>query len=262
MKPLFVSSMLAAALLIAGCGSDPSTPTGTLPQVTGLTVVDSLCGGTTVFLSWSPVDSVTGYRVYYDESGAGFWDELEAVEDTFTTHDADRAYYYTVLAFEGVDTSEDYADPVHTRPNDCGYYILWDNYASTDSVNAIIFGETSGVTGRAEDENFVQSAYIYDGGWAQSPVGIYSGAAGVWGNGMATPFVKSNSALVAPEVGYEDSLFLIDDDIVYGMTPDSHYVKIFVDAIEVDTLAPETSYCVKFWYQYQPVPSLRLFALL
>ena len=258
-KTLF--AIAATAIVIVGCGSDPSTPTGTLPQVTGLTVVDSLCGGTTVFLSWNSVDSVTGYRVYYDESGIGFWDELEAVEDTFTTHDADRSYFYTILAFEGTDTSEDYADPCNTRPNDCGYYILWDNYASTDSVNAIIFGETTGVTGRAEDTTFVQNAYVYDGGWAQSPVGLYSGDAGVWGNGNSTPFVKSNSGLLAPEVGYEDSLFLIDNDIVYGITPDSHYVKLFIDEIEEDLLVPG-SYCIKFWYQYQPIPNLRLFALL
>jgi hypothetical protein len=249
-------------LLLVACGSNPSTPEGTLPKVEGLTVVDSLCGGTTVFLSWNSVDSVVGYRIYYDESGLGWWDELKSVTDTFTTHDADRAYYYTVLAFTGDDTSEEYADRVHTRPNDCGMYILWDNHADPDSDNAIIFGETSGLMGRADDTSFVQNVYAYDAGWAASPIGLFSGDAGVWGNGVATPLVKSNDALLAPEAGYEDSLHIIEDDFVYCLMPDSHYVKVWVEEIAEDTTTTDTTYYAKMWYQYQPIEGLRLFTWL
>jgi hypothetical protein len=251
---------LAAVALVA-CGSDPSTPTGTLPKVEGLTVVDSLCSGTDVFLSWSPVDSAIGYRVYYDESGLGNWGELKSVEDTFTVHSAERAYYYTVLAFTATNTSEDYADRASTRPNYCGSYLLHDNYASADSANAIVFGANAGVTGRADDTTFAQNAYTYDGGWAQSPIGLYTGDAGVWGNGVETPMQRSNSGLVAPEAGYdEDSIYIIDGDYVYFQMPDSHYVKVWVEEVVEDTTVTDTTYFARIRYQYQPIEGLRLFS--
>ncbi|MBD3370425.1 hypothetical protein GF402_08710 [Candidatus Fermentibacteria bacterium] len=262
MKPIWILSGFLLLLLVA-CGTNPSTPEGTLPKVEGLTVVDSLCGGNTVFLSWNSVDSVVGYRIYYDETGGGIvWNEIESVTDTFTTHEAERSYYYTVLAFTGDDTSEDYADRVHTRPNGCGTYTLWDNHAGPDSVNALILGEESGITGRADDSTFMQNVYLYDADWTGSPVGLFSGDAGVWGNGVATPLVRSSSAYLAPETGYDDSLYVIQGDYVYGMTPDSHYVKMWISEVEADTTISDSTYYAKIYYQYQPIEGLRLFALI
>jgi len=257
-----VMCVLSAVGLLA-CGSDPATPTGTLPKVQGLTVVDSLCGGTEVFLSWNSVDSVIGYRIYYDESGLGNWSELKSVEDTFTVHAADRSYYYTVLGFTATNTSEDYADRVNTRPNYCGSYLLHDQYASSDSANAIVFGESAGVAGRAEDTTFSQNAYVYDGGWSQSPIGLYTGDAGIWGNGVGTPMQRSNSGLLAPEAGYDDdSLYIIDGDYIFFRMPDDHYVKVWVDAVLEDTTVTDTTYYARINYQYQPIEGLRLFSYL
>ena len=261
MRDIAIGLICLVIGLVAGCGSDPSTPTGTLPKVTGLAVLDSLSGGTEVFLSWSPVDSVVGYRIYYDESGLGPWQELKSVEDTFTVHSADRSYYYTVLAFTATNTSEEYADRVNTRPNYCGSYLLHDNYASQDSANAIVFGESSGVTGRAESTEFAQNAYAYDGGWSQSPLGLYTGDAGEWGNGVHTPMQRSNSGLVAPSGDYQDdSLYVIDGDYIYCQMPEGDYVKVWVEEVVQDSLAQETTYFARIHYQYQPISGLRLFS--
>ena len=246
----------------AGCG-DPSSPTGTLPQVTGLMVVDSLCEGTEVCLSWNSVPDVDGYRLYWSET-TGYWDELVNIEDTtyvddVSSHDG-GAGYYTVLAFKGVDTSEDYADYANTIANTCGSYILWSDHAPADSVDAIIFGEEQGSVGKASDPSFVQDAYCFDGGWAQSPVGLNSGDLPPFGDGNHVVMAKGNNPRIAPDSGYVDSIHLIDGDRLFIQLESDNFVKMSITDIVEDTVAVDSIlYGIEFYYWYQPIPNLRIF---
>lgn len=263
MKAMLLFPAAALAMLVSGCGS-PSSPTGTLPVVTGLQVVDSLCAGTQVALSWNPVPDVDGYRVYWSET-TGYWDEIVDTVDTayvddVSTRDNAGAGYYTVLAFKGVDTSEDYAEYVNTLPNYCGIFTIWSNHAPVDSLDAIIFDEAAGLTGRAQDSAFVQDAYCYDGGWSQSPVGLYSGDYGPYGDGSHTVMAKGNDPRIAPDSGYTEQIHLIDGDRLFLQVESGHFVKLFVDEVPVDTLAADSLvYGLTFHYWYQPISGLRIF---
>jgi hypothetical protein len=264
-KRLAPAAFVCCLALIAGCG-DPSSPTGTLPIVTGLVVVDSLCSGTQVVLSWNSVPDVDGYRVYWSET-TGYWDEIVNVADTTCVDDvASRdagSGYYTVLAFKGVDTSEDYAEYANTFPAFCGSYTIWSNHAPDDSVDAVIFGETTGLLGIAEDSAFVQDAYCYDGDWAQSPVGLYSGSLPPYGDGDYTVMAKGNDPCIAPDSGYTESIHLIENDRLFLELTSGNYVKLFVDGIPTDTLPPDSLvYGLTFHYWYQPIEGLRVFGSL
>lgn len=250
-------------VLAFGCGS-PSSPTGTLPRVTGLVVIDSLCEGTSVFLSWNSVPDVDGYRLYFSE-GTAYWDELVDIADTFYVDDVSLrtnagSGYYTVLAFKGTNTSEDYAEYVNTHPNYCGSFTIWSNHAPQDSLDAIIFGETAGLLGKASDSSFVQDAYCYDGGWPQSPVGLYSGSIAPWGDGNSTVMAKGNNPRIAPETGYEDQIHLIEGDRLFLLVESGNYIKLNVDTLAVDSIGPDSLvYGITFGYWFQPIEGLRVF---
>ncbi len=262
MKKALFCSVCLAALVSFSCG-DPSSPTGTLPQVTGLAVVDSLCGGTEVFISWNSVDSVDGYRVYWSEA-TGYWDEIVNVVDTFYVDDVEArdggSGYYTVLAFRGVDTSEDYADYANTHPIFCGSHTIWSNHAPADSLDAIIFGATAGLLGKASDTTFVQDAYCYDGGWSQSPVGLYSGDHEPWGSGSHTVMAKGNNPRIAPETGYAEEIHLIEGDRLFLELAGGCFVKLNVEEIAMDTVSTDsTVYGITLHYWHQPIEGLRVF---
>jgi hypothetical protein len=264
MKKLVLASVSLALILAPGCG-DPSSPTGSLPQVTGLEVVDSLCSGTQVSLRWNSVPDVDGYRLYWSET-TGSWDELVNVVDTtyiddVSTRSNGGAGYYTVLAFNGVDTSEDYSEYAHTHPSFCGSYTIWSNHAPADSLDAIIFGETSGSLGKASDPAFLQDAYCFDGGWAQSPVGLNSGDLAPFGDGSHVDMAKGNNPRIAPDSGYVDSIHLIDGDRLFIELSSGNFVKMNVTGIPADTIAPDSIvYGLEINYWYQPIPRLRIFS--
>lgn len=256
----------ATALLVmaAGCGGEPTSPTGTLPQVTGLVVVESLCTGTDVALSWNAPDVVVdGYRIYWSPL-TGTWDELANVADTFYVDDVAArdggSGYYTILAFKGVNTSEDYSEYVDTHPNWIGTYTIWSNHAPADSMDAAIFGETAAILGRASDSSFVQDVYCYDGGWPQSPVGLYSGDHEPWGDGSHTAMAKGNNPFIAPDTGYTSEIHLIENDRLFMELSGGCYAKLIVSSIPVDTLEADIIvYGIEFNCWYQPIEGLRVF---
>jgi hypothetical protein len=207
---------------------------------------------------------VDGYRLYWSET-TGSWDELVNIVDTtyvddVSTRSSGGAGYYTVLAFNGVDTSEDYADYANTLANLCGSYTIWSDHAPVDSLDAIIFGEEEGTLGSAEDAGFVQDAYCFDGGWTQSPVGLYSGDLAPYGDGSHVEMAKGNNPRIAPDSGYTESIHLIDGDRLFLELDSGNFVKLSVEEVPADTIAPDSIvYGLTFYYWYQPIPDLRIF---
>ncbi len=260
------SFVCACAILAvaAGCG-DPSSPTGTLPQVTGLVVVDSLCEGTEVCLRWNSVPDVDGYRLYWSET-TGAWDELVNIVDTtyvddVSTHDG-GAGYYTVLAFKGVDTSEDYADYANTLANTCGSYTLWIGGSSLDSLDAIIFGEEEGLRGIAGDVTFLQDAYCYQAPSSEH-IALYSGDVPPYGDGNSVIMANGDNPRIAPASGYVDSLSLFESDRLFIELESGNFVKMSITDMPEDTVVvgSDTLWIsgVEFYYWYQPIPNLRIF---
>lgn len=260
-SPVFL--LTAAIIVLSGCG-DPSSPTGTLPQVTGLQVVDSLSSGTEVYVSWNSVPDVDGYRLYWSRYTYS-WDELVNLVDTFYVDDValrdGAAGYYTVLAFKGVDTSSDYADYTNSLPVWTGSDTIWSDHAAPESLDAVIFTDSLVLVGKASDSMFVQDAYCYDGGWPQSPVGLYSGDLPPFGDGSPTLMAKGNNPAIAPDSGYTGEIHLIEEDMLFLETAGGNFVKLYVYEILADTVAADSIvYGIHFNTYFQPIPGLRVFS--
>jgi len=134
-KKLLVSALVLGMIVMSGCaGDDPEGPEGDLPIVQDL-AIGAASAGNSIVLTWSAVEGVDGYRVYFRETTGGSWAEVGDVATTTYTHTAMAAGYYTVMAYEGENTSEGYATEVNTLPNIITtVYTIYDNYALETQV--------------------------------------------------------------------------------------------------------------------------------
>ncbi len=132
MKKLGLIVLVAGIILMAGCaGDDPAGPSGTLADVTNLAIGAS-SSGQDIVLTWDAVADADGYQVYYS-TDQSTWSEGPDVTTTTATHTADRAYYYTVKAYEGTNYSTDNSNVVNTFPvDDTATYTIYDNYSAAD----------------------------------------------------------------------------------------------------------------------------------
>lgn len=183
---IFMAVMIAA---IAGCAGDDSTdPEGDLAVVQDLQI-DATSTGRTVVLVWSAVADVEGYKVYFKADASGNYVEAGEVTGTTYTHAASVAGEYSVMAYDGDNTSSGYATAVSTMPvMVTGTYQIYDNYAPADYHSGFIFGETSGQTGYASEPGFMQDIYAFDDSKGDADVSLYSGDAGTYGNGYDSNF--------------------------------------------------------------------------
>lgn len=240
---------------------------GTVPDVTGLTIDEALSEGVSVVLYWDPVPGdVDGYVIYFKENGEGEWVSVGDVPVTTFTHEAPCAGYYSVKAYLGSEFSENYSNTVSTMPNIIStVYTIWDNHAPANEHNAFIFGEISGVTGHPHSSSFIQDIYCYDGSWLTSPVGFFSGANAPFGNGNETIMFACGSQGwtnygAAPGEAYDwwETGYIIQDDVIFAHLHDDYFVKVYVIDIPEYPALP-FSYGISFHYEYQCINGLALF---
>lgn len=268
MKKLLVSALVLGMIVMSGCaGDDPADPQGNLPTVQNL-VIGAASAGRSIVLTWSAVESVDGYRVYFRETAGGTWTEVGDVATTTFTHTAAVAGYYTVLAYKGSDTSENYATEVNTLPNIITTtYTIYDNYAPADYHSGFIFGPTSGQTGFASQTGFKQDIYAYDLSKGDSEVWLFSGAYGQFGNGNPTYMADPAGAYgycnqYGTGTWYESYQLYASDSAVFCALPFSggevFYVKMVNLAIAPEPLS-QNGTMVSFQYEYQTMADVTVF---
>ena len=261
MKAAISRVIVLLVLVVASCdNNNPSAPTGSLQVVSNLHIDVGASSGQTVVLKWDELSNVDGYYIFFTENTSGSWPQIgTSVSSSFSHTSAPYSGYYTVLAFKGSNTSSDFSNHTASGPVVIdSVFTIWDQYAVGEPTG-FIFGSSSGQTGDASSESFKQDVYAFDGGWNQSPVGLFSGSAGYYPEGVYCPVVRGIDTGFAPPSGYVDSLWVQAGSFVYSYLTDNHYVKIFVDSVIPHPTIPE-SYGIRFHYHYQPIASLRLFA--
>lgn len=258
MKTTVVLAVLAAIAIALSCSDDPTSPTGTLPVVQNLVIIEDSCGGQDVFLSWDAVDvlDLDGYEVWYATTDPGDWGIAFNVNapDTFGVHVPTQTGHYTVVARKGMDTSSDYSNEVNS--------IATRNYDTyqlrTDGNSGLIFAETSATVGDASSENFAQDIYVAESG---SLLYVYAGNHDPvhYPGGHATLIAPVSGSNYAPEPGssdWVDSLIVDDWDHVFVMLEDGYYAEfqiadtVYTNGFDIDA------------FEYQSIHTLRLFNVL
>jgi hypothetical protein len=256
MKTIAVLSVLAAFAIALSCSDDPTSPTGTLPIVQNLVIIEDSCGGQTVFLSWDAVDveDLDGYEVWYATTDPGDWGIAFNVNapDTFGVHVPTQTGHYTVVARKGMDTSSDYSNEVNTLA-----IRNYDTYQlRTDGNTGLIFGETAASTGDATSPDYHQDIYVAE---ADSLIYVYAGNhdPATYPGGASTLLApNTNGTNVAPEPGstdWVDSVQVSNWDNIFVMLDSGYYVEFQV---------ADTVYTTGFnidAYEYQAIHTLRLF---
>lgn len=253
---LFMAVMIAA---IAGCaGDDSSGTTGDLAVVQNLEI-DASSTGRTVVLVWSAVADVEGYKVYFKADATGNYVEAGDVTGTTFTHSAVVAGEYSVMAYDGDNTSSGYATAVSTMPSIVNItYKIYDNYAPADYHSGFIFGETSGETGSAASSSFKQDIYAYDDDKGDDTVSLYSGNAGTFPEGYDSNFQVPDSVYgncdpagfnygtSIPLISTDDAIFV---ELVYDNSNNA-YAKMYDIQITAEPTSNNGTE-VSFMYEYQ-----------
>jgi len=266
MKKLGLLVLVAGIVLMAGCaGDDPAGPSGTLADVTGLTI-GTTSAGRDVVLTWTAVADVDGYYVYFRATTSTDWTQVGDVTATTYTHTASSAGYYTVKAYEGANTSANNSNVVDTMPiDDTTTYTIYDNYSPATSHSAFIFGNSvgGGQTGLASNTSFVQDIYAWDLNKGNTDVWLLSGNYGTYGNGHQSYMLESSQAgyCTAYPSGqwYGESFRLYtSDDRVFVYLYDGLYAKIYNLSITADPASAHGT-IVSFSYEIQLIAGLTLF---
>jgi hypothetical protein len=108
MRSLFAFLSISIAItLFSGCGDSASEITGTLPVVTGI-MVDSIASkGDTIVVTWNALTGteIEGYLFWIRYDTDDPWMLVDDVTENVAVHLADRSAAYTVMAYNGNDTS-------------------------------------------------------------------------------------------------------------------------------------------------------------
>ena len=253
----YIAFGAAVLIVIVGCSSEPSSPSGTLPVVQNLTVNETESKGDTVVLHWDPLDvEVDGYHVYWSSTSPGTWHEY-VTEDTTVTEIAESTRYYYVKASKGLDYSSGNSNEVDTRAT----LITGPFTMRTDSLyNGILFYDdgAGAATGMADSSEFTQDIYIAE---ANNHLYFYSGDhnPAQYPGGRHTPLCPlSVFGNVAPEPGsadWVDSVLISGNNFYFGQLSNGNYIQFYVDSIftnGADIMSIE----------YQTIPALRLFNVL
>ncbi|GEM_PF-903077 len=262
MKTMILLSIAVAILVVTtGCKSEPSGPSGTLPQVRNLQVVESVTKGDTVVLAWDPLDvEVTSYNVFYAKTDPGDWKKVGSTTDTTYTHFITTAGCYLLQAQNGDDYSSAYSNQADTWAFVSGdSSVSLTTGAGNNGMSFRKVGKDSVVCtiGNAEASDFAQDIYIDVTGGS---VYMYSGNA----HPESHPGGKNTKLSfrgcqdpIAPEPGstaWVDSLEAPYNDYVF-IKLDDNFVELYVREQSDGTVE------ILFW-EYQLIDHLRIFNLL
>ena len=256
MKKVMILSILASFTLITAinCTSDPGGPTGTLPVVQNLVVLEDSCRGDSVVLSWDAVDveDLDGYDIWFARTDPGDWNPDLNTPDTTVMHVVSSTGYYQVMARKGLDTSSGYSNQVNTIAER-----IYSTYElRTDGNTGLVFGEEGATTGDASSAEFAQHIYVAE---KNNLLYVFSGTHDPenYPGGLSTLLApRSGGSNVAPHPDSEDwidSVQVSEWGHVFVMLDTDYYVEfrvadtLYTNGFDIDI------------YEYQTIQSLRLF---
>ena len=251
--------MLVFITLYSSCGDAATEITGTLPVVTGITVDSIASKGDTIVVTWTALTGtqIEGYLLWTRINPANLWVLLEVVDQNIASHIADRSAYYTVMAFNGDDTSSDTGVSANTRTDELSEIR---QYFSAIPVGFRVDLEgDSLISGDPASPDFQQQFTV-----AFDTLGgnryIYSGNAHrlLWPGGEETS-VSSTGGFVGPSPN--DST-LWRDSIYYGgdfflSLDNGYYCKFSASNTDPDTLTMADTLIING--ELQPIMSVRVF---
>ncbi len=251
--------MLVFITLYSACGDSATEITGTLPVVTGITVDSIASEGDTIVVTWTALTGtqIEGYLLWTRVKPGNPWMLLDVVDQNIATHIADRSAYYTVMAFNGDNTSSDTGLSDNTRTK-----ILSEikQYFSTISVGFRIDLEgDSLISGDPVSPDFHQQFTV-----AVDTLGgdryIYAGNANprLWPGGEETS-VSISSGFVAPPPNdstlWRDSIFCGGD--FFLALDNGYYCKLSASNTDPDTLTMADTLIIDG--ELQPLRNIRVF---
>ncbi len=251
--------MLVFIALYSACGDSATEITGTLPIVTGITIDSIASEGDTIVVTWTALTGIQieGYLLWSRIKPGEPWMLLEAVDQNIAVHIADRSAFYTVMAFNGDDTSSNTGLSDNTRTDKLSEIR---QYFSGVSVGFRIDTEgDSLVSGDPSSPDFHQHFIV-----AFDTLGgdrfIYSGNAHrlLWPGGAETS-VSPGIGFVAPPPN--DST-LWRDSIDYGgnfflALDNGYYCKLGAFSTVPDTLTVTDTLLIEG--ELQPIRNVRVF---
>jgi len=245
--------------MYTSCGDSATEITGTLPVVTGITVDSIASAGDTIVVNWTQLTSVQieGYLFWSRVKPGEPWILIDVVYQNTAVHIADRTAYYTVMAFNGDDTSSDTGLSDNTRTNELSEIR---QYFLSEPVGFRVDTEgDSLVSGDPSLQDFHQqftiavdtlsgNRYVYPG--TSHPL--------LWPGGMETG-VSLCAGFVAPAPG--DSIQW-RDSIRYGgnfflALDNGYYCKLSGSSTVPDTLSIADTLIIAG--EIQPIRNVRVF---
>jgi len=246
----YLSLILGAALLIAGCSDSPSSPGGTLPVVQNCRIDTENCKGDTITVAWDPVNvEVDGYRLWFATTDPGDWQNIAQVEGTSFEHIATSTGYYCVEAMEGIDLSEDLSNKANDRAD---MHLLTDTLV-VGGTDGLSFSETHTAFGSSSDPSFAQDVFI---GKEGDTILFYRGNYDPENHpGGTQSYLAPSSNYVAPGPGdtaWKSSVAPQDGSTFFVELESGYYAHFFVDTVYADTVVVGSN-------QFQSIQSVRLF---
>lgn len=252
------AAALIAAVALAGCSNDPSSPSGDLPIVENLRIDEDASKGDSVVLIWDAVDAeVDGYHIFYSTTVPGDWNEIEATPETTWTHVATSTGYYEIKASEGLNYSSDFSNRVDTRAE--SNILEQEMRVGTESNGLMFYDQGAGwALGCADSTGFQQDIYIDT---LNNKLYLFSGnndPANYPGGSDTKLCPRGCHGNVAPEASsaeWVDSVQVTDFNWVFVKLDNNYYTEVYVDSVftnGADLLS----------FEYQIIEYLRLFNVL
>jgi len=258
MKKYMLTAVILA-IMIAGCSTDPSAPSGSLPTVQNLTINETASKGDSVVLEWDALDvDIDAYHIYFATTVPGNWGEPGATTATTWTHVATSTGYYEIKASKGADYSTNFSNRVNSRAQ--ANYTQEQQLRAGTASNGLIFDD-DGLgwgTGVADSAEFHQDLYV---GLANNMVFLYSGnhnPAQFPGGSDTKLCLVGTHGNVAPDAGsseWVDSVQVTGPNWVFVQLDNNHFTEFYVDSVFTNGADLPS-------FEYQLIDDLRLFNVL
>ena len=251
--------VLVFITLYSACGDSATEITGTLPVVTGITIDSISSKGDTIVVTWAALTGtqIEGYLLWTRVKPGNPWMLLDVVDQNIASHIADRSAFYTVMAFNGDDTSSDTGLSDNTRTEKLSEIR---RYFSKIAVGFRIDLEgDSLISGDPTSPGFQQQFTV-----AVDTLGgdryVYAGTANprLWPGGAETS-VSLSSGFVAPA---PDDSTQWRDSIFYGGNfflelDNGYYCKLNASNTDPDSLTMADTLIIGG--EFQPFRNVRVF---
>jgi hypothetical protein len=260
MKKLTAIVLFAGAVAFyTGCGDSATEIQGTLPVVTGIAIDTIATTGDTIFVTWNAMDTtlVEGYFLWERIGLDGAWSLAAVCDGNAGSYIASQSAYYTVMAFNGSNTSQDIGLAVNTKTE--GLREIRQLFSMKPVGFRVDLSGDSLIAGDPSSMEFAQQ-FVVAIDFLSGERYIYPGNAKpeIWPGGARTR-ISSTGGLVAPapddSIGWRDSIayggsfFLKLDNGYYCLLDGTH---TFPDTtLMTDTLVIDG--------QVQPIMGVRVF---